>query len=249
MVNRIGSDEFEIQHKLLETYNSLSKLYQSLNNMDDPFKEFIGKQLDNLNYVIERACERKIEGSVVEVFGILSKFISAAESHICAVHVIRMQEDIDTWKHFPVNSYYRDIVQAVERKVPRVERIFILYKNETTGLAQKYLRHDVRELMLRQKADGIQVKVILEDEIDNRSYIQNWIVIDDKVVEHSSSASDFAGPYWANRKTELTTNRFEIGQYTEKFLRLESSAKELGVWLNELDLYKTMDFSESPYVQ
>jgi hypothetical protein len=107
----------------------------------------------------------------------------------------------------------------------------------------------LRELLLKQKADGIQVKVILEDEIDNRSYVQNWIVIDDKVVEHSSSACDLAGPYWAHRRTELTTNRFEIRKYTERFLRLESSAKELDIWLAELDLYKMAELPTSPYIQ
>ena len=249
MENRIGSDETEILHKLFETYRQLSKLHESLNDMGEPIKGFIVKQLDNLNQIIENACKRKIEGSVVEVFGILSEYISAAASYIFAVHVIRMQEDIDTWKHFPVNSYYQKMVQAVDRKVPQVERIFILYKNETTGLAQGYLKHDVRELLVKQKADGIHVKVILEDEIDNRSYIQNWIVIDDKVVEHSSSAMDFAGPYWANRRTELTTSRFEIRKYTERFLRLESYARELDDWLSDLDLYVTAKLPSSPYVQ
>lgn len=177
---------------------------------------------------VKQLKEGKIEDRAYRIFATLPDEINKAKC-VRAVHVVRKEGDIKTWFQEPMARYQEHIKKvAQEESKTQVERIFILSRNL---IAHPQMLSAVREIMERQRADGIKIMVVWEDVVKDRSLVENWVVIDDRVVEYGSEAGECSCNDWLNREVTLSYNDMEAKFYYQKFEFLKAFAKQLDKWL------------------
>jgi hypothetical protein len=120
------------------------------------------------------------------------------------------------------NPWYQHNLSLVKRGVA-VERLFILRRADTVDSATRKVKPSIAGILEKQARDGIKVRVVWEEEMDDPELIREFMVVDTKFVMTGFQAWSGAG--YANAR--VYRRRYEVEQYIEMFGALRAEGHVL----------------------
>jgi hypothetical protein len=210
----------EIHSKLDEKL----ELYRLLSGIHHPELLDQGHEvIENCKESLRQLANGKYRDRADRIFYSIADKIANARKEVLAVHVGWTVTHIEAWNSPHMARYYEKNKEAVKRGV-KVKRIFILFKETLWNSETDCLDESVSRVLNRQQRDGIDVLVVWNHDVEEKTYIQDWVMVDAKWVEYGAEAGGFVSSGWSHKDAVLSVNSHKLRTYFNKFKRLEGYA-------------------------
>lgn len=219
----------ELLDERLELYDAISKIATLDQRSDYLLLGRANQAVEKCRRTLAELMNGRVRDSADSIFHLLSEEIRKASYQIRAVHVGHSVGHIERWSEGHMRSYYK--LNAATAKRLKFERIFVLYRDEVIDPQAGKVYLSVLNVLKRQYIDGIKVFVAWDTEVKEKSYIQDWVVVDDRVAEYGIDAGGFVSSDWPDREAFLSFDKRRIQELTSRFERLQSFSSPLEDWL------------------
>jgi hypothetical protein len=172
-------------------------------------------ELENLSQGILRIDEGHVARYMIQ-------FTDAAKHHVRLTHIGLDHQRLQMVQPVVKNPWYQHNLSLVKRGVV-VERFFVLRSSDTIDSATGKIKQDIAAILEKQARDGITVRVVWEEEVDDPEIIREFIVVDTRCV--ITGFQSWSGVGYANAR--VYRRKFEVEHYVELFEALRAEAHEL----------------------
>ncbi|NIN68473.1 MAG: hypothetical protein GTO63_27945 [Anaerolineae bacterium] len=145
------------------------------------------------------------------------KITDAAKHHVRLTHVGLDEGQLELMQPVSENRWYQHNLNMVKRGV-MVERIFILPRSKAIDSTSGKLKPSMAEVLDKQARDGIKVRVVWEETIDDPELIQEFIVVDTRLAVDGFKS--WSGAVYGEAR--VLRRRFDIERYIERFEALRA---------------------------
>lgn len=150
------------------------------------------------------------------------KFTNAARHHVRLTHIGLDLDRLEMVLPTPDNPWYQHNLDLIKRKVD-VERLFILRRSDTINSDTGMIEPDIADILEQQERDGVMVRVVWEEEVEDSEIIWEFIVVDARLV--ITGFQSWSGAGYANAR--VYRRKHEVDQHIEIFEALRAKAHDL----------------------
>lgn len=204
----------EIQDKL-SIYTLLEKIED-----DELYKRGL-TAIERCRVELENLAKGILQLESGQLFRYLIQVSETAKLHIRLTHIGLDDKYFEILQTAGEQQWYQQNVDLV-RKGVKLERFFILSRSTAVVSGSNQLKAKIRELLERQQNDGINVRVVWQEELDNAELIQDFGVFDNRVVLVTH-------PAWTTGYNNVLVYRrqFDIERYIEIYEVLRSKSHSI----------------------
>lgn len=213
----------------LELYNAIGKIATLDQRTDSLVMKRANEAVERCRQTLGELMIGRVRDSADTIFHLISNEIEAASSSIRAVHVGHTVDHIARWSEGHMKNYYRKNVALVGKV--KVQRIFVLYRDKIINSETGKIHTSVLKVLRQQDRDKINVFVAWDGEVKEKSYIEDLVIVDERVVEYGVDAGGFVSSDWPDRDAFLNFDRRRVQEFVSQFDRLKSFAFPLAEWL------------------
>jgi hypothetical protein len=200
----------------LSIYNLLESIeYEELYERGRMAVEACRLELEDLSQGILRIEEGHVARYII-------KFTDAAKHRVRLTHIGLDHRRLAMVQPTAENPWYQHNVILVKRGVV-VERFFVLRRSDTIDSATGKIKPIIATILEKQARDGIMVRVVWEEEVDNPEVIREFIVVDTRLV--ITGFQSWSGEGYANAR--VVRRKYEVEHYVELFEALRAEAHAL----------------------
>lgn len=164
----------EIEQKL--------ELYSILENITD--EDLYKKGLTSIQQCkteLENLSKGILKIGSGQLFRYLIQLSDAAKYSIKTTHIGIDEKYVDIWETAGEQQWYSFNLKLVKKGI-KFERFFILQKKDVYSKESTTITPKILNLLKKQSDDGIQVRVIWHEEVDNLELIQDFYICDRNVA-------------------------------------------------------------------
>lgn len=219
----------DLLNERLELYSAISKISELDQHGNPLLMERATQAIERCRHTLGDLMNGRIRDSADSIFHLISDEIERAKSSISAVHVGYTVEHISRWNDGHMKNYYRKNVAAARRL--KVVRVFVLYRKHIVDQHTGKVDQSVLAVLRQQRSDNIRVLVAWDEEVKEKSYLEDLVIIDDRVVEYGIDAGGFVSSEWPDREAFLSFDPQRVKEFLSRFKRLESFSAPLEEWI------------------
>lgn len=151
-----------------------------------------------------------------QLFRYLIQVSNSARYHIRTTHVGLDEKYIEILQTAGESQWHQHNAELV-RKGIRFERFFILKRNDTVIDESNRLRKKIKEILEEQQNNGIEVRIVWQEELDNEELVQDFVIFDDDLALVTN-------PSWTTGYSNVIVYRrkYNIDHYSEVYEALRS---------------------------
>lgn len=193
-------------------------LYTLLENIEDDDLHKRGQSaINKCKAELENLSKGILHLESGQLFRYLVQITQSAKRHIRTTHIGLDDKYIEILETAGEKQWYQQNVNLVEQGVT-FERLFILSRDIAIDTNTGKLKSSIQKVIDRQKQDKIKVLVVWQEEIDTPELIQDFVIVDNKVVLVTN-------PAWSGGYSNIIVYRrsLDVERYIEIFEALRSN--------------------------
>jgi hypothetical protein len=223
IINKFDDKINLLEIKFDEKTNRL-ELFELLEKIRPELQDRAARSLRECKSSLQELSRGIITDNASVIFNMLSEYVNYSKYEVLAVHVGKTSANFEVWRRDYMQNYFECKKRAIQRGV-KVQRIFIIGREDPSVPQTQGLRQIAQEIMLLQQSAGIEIFVIRERDVPPPA--EDFAVIDRQLVEFGSYIKLGS----QNIESQISFDRSDIDSYYRKFNELKAVSLNLNQWL------------------
>jgi hypothetical protein len=219
----VAAFSWALKWEIKQEFRDKLSLYSLLESIEDEALYERGRMvMEGCRVELENLSKGILRIDVGHVDRYLIKFTDAAKHHVRLTHVGLDERRLQMVQPGAENPWYQHNLSLVKRGVV-VERFFILRRADAIDSTTGKVKPSIAGILEKQARDGIMVRVVWEESVEDPELIQEFMVVDANFA--ITGFQSWSGVGYANAR--VYRRGYDVERYVELLEALQAEGHAL----------------------